>query len=369
MFKTAKVFQNLSNVVRNKTNVRKMTKILKTQFIRSKFQILSKISPTLAAQEAMQLFFKTYRYQRPDREHKLLAAAKEKITIDCNGKKLAAWIWGSGPTVLLVHGWNGRGAQLGSFITPLVEAGFRVVAYDAIGHGDSPGQHASLVELGQAVAAAIDQLGPITGIIAHSLGTSATTLALAEGKKVSWLIYLAPPFQPRDYVYKFAGFLGVSKNITSLMEQEMSKQTKRSWESLDLPNLTRLLETPLLIIHDKEDKDVVLSEGAALANTWSGAELIVTKGLGHRRILHQSEVIEQVLTFIEFGQKTLSTLTKSETSSNFSNKISASIFSSSYKCSQAGCKNLAIETWDKKGQFCSTCITNAELFEPGLRWA
>ena len=38
--------------------------------------------------------------------------------------------WGSGPTVLLVHGWEGRGSQLSAFAPALVKAGFRVVAVD-----------------------------------------------------------------------------------------------------------------------------------------------------------------------------------------------------------------------------------------------
>ena len=52
--------------------------------------------------------------------------------------------WGAGPSVLLVHGWEGRGAQLGALVDPLVAAGYRVVALDGPAHGDSPGRLSTL---------------------------------------------------------------------------------------------------------------------------------------------------------------------------------------------------------------------------------
>jgi len=37
----------------------------------------------------------------------------------------------------MVHGWNGRGAQLGAFAPELVRVGFRVVTFDTPAHGRS----------------------------------------------------------------------------------------------------------------------------------------------------------------------------------------------------------------------------------------
>ena len=50
---------------------------------------------------------------------------------------IAGQVWGDGPTVYLVHGWGGHRGQLRSLVEPLVDAGLRVVAYDAPAHGDS----------------------------------------------------------------------------------------------------------------------------------------------------------------------------------------------------------------------------------------
>ena len=357
-----KTFLSTISLIKNSTNVRQIKTKIKHKFVRSKFQFLSKISSTWAAREAMNLFFQTARHKRPERESKLLLKAAEKFTFNWQGKDLVAWAWGVGPTILLVHGWNGRGAQLGSFINPLVSAGYRVIAYDAPGHGDSDGKHASLVDLSESLSALIDKLGSIAGVIAHSLGTAATTLALTQSKKIPWVVYIAPPLQPRDYVHKFAKFLKASPETTSLMMALMTVNFRRSWESLDIPELVKSLQTPLLVIHDEEDKDVPYFEGATLVKAWPKAKLITTKGLGHRRILHQSEVINQVLEIIQNQPIELAEVVEINQYS-LKNKILAK------KCSQETCNNLVLETLDKTGRQCSACLMDKELFNPSLRWA
>ena len=54
---------------------------------------------------------------------------------------------GAGPRILLVHGWGGHAARLRRYVRPLNAAGFRVVAFDAPGHGGSGGGPVSLPEI------------------------------------------------------------------------------------------------------------------------------------------------------------------------------------------------------------------------------
>ena len=78
------------------------------------------------------------------------------------------------PVVYLVHGWGGRGTQFATHVQPLVEAGFRVVMFDAPAHGDSDrGPHGHLtngVEFGRALDAVFAKFGPAHAVVAHSLG-------------------------------------------------------------------------------------------------------------------------------------------------------------------------------------------------------
>src|SRR6266852_7681251 len=56
-------------------------------------------------------------------------------------KKTVAWGWGDGPPVIFVHGWGGRAAQMAPLAVHVANLGFRSVAIDVTGHGDSPKRH------------------------------------------------------------------------------------------------------------------------------------------------------------------------------------------------------------------------------------
>ena len=85
-----------------------------------------------------------------------------------------------------MHGWGGLGSQLAAFVEPLVAAGHRVVLFDAPSHGASdpgppgPGRTHG-VEIGKALDAVFARFGPAEAVVAHSLGTIATYLALRFG--------------------------------------------------------------------------------------------------------------------------------------------------------------------------------------------
>jgi pimeloyl-ACP methyl ester carboxylesterase len=55
------------------------------------------------------------------------------------------------------------------------------------------------------------------------------------------------------------------------------------------------LNVPALIVHDLDDAEVPYREGQLLAHSWSGARLVTTAGLGHRRILRDARVIEEAV--------------------------------------------------------------------------
>jgi hypothetical protein len=106
--------------------------------VRGGMRILSALSPEGAAAVAERMFLTARRRERPHAEREVLARADAR-TLPSRHGDLAAWAWGplEGPRVLLVHGWEGRGAQLGPLVEPLTAAGFRVFVFDAPGHGDS----------------------------------------------------------------------------------------------------------------------------------------------------------------------------------------------------------------------------------------
>ncbi|HYC89517.1 MAG TPA: alpha/beta fold hydrolase [Thermoanaerobaculia bacterium] len=271
---------------------------LTLSLIRGAMGVLSRTAPDMASRVAVDLFMKPRRYARPPREAEALAAAIPFEVSLGPTITIQAWRWGSGPAVLLVHGWEGRGAQLAAFVAPLTAAGFSVVTFDAPGHGASPGNRSSLPHFAWSVRGVAEAIEPPYAILAHSLGCAATTLALRDGLEVQRLVYFSPPLDPSDYVARFGDILNISAPVLDRMKARIEERFMRKWSDYSLAETAREMTTPLLVIHDRDDNETLWEEGAALTEAWPGARMITTSGLGHRRILRDPAVVAAGTRFV-----------------------------------------------------------------------
>src|SRR5262245_4564104 len=111
----------------NSTIVRSFRRPLTQRIVLGAVSALSRMAPSLAARQAERLFLTPPRHAAPARESHVLAHARA-VTVRVGERRLATWTWGAGPRILLVHGWGGRGGQMGAFVEPLVAEGFSVTA-------------------------------------------------------------------------------------------------------------------------------------------------------------------------------------------------------------------------------------------------
>jgi pimeloyl-ACP methyl ester carboxylesterase len=263
-------------------------------WLRASFSVAGYLAPSLTASVAERLFFKTRRTgPRPGERDVLETAAPSSIA------GMEAWSWGNGPTVLLVHGWNGRATQLGGFVEPLVARGYRVVAFDAFGHGESPGSSMSLPELASCIRQVSDELGGLYGVIAHSMGGAATTLALADGLQLERAVFVSPPSDPRVFLQIFGDALGIADGVRTRLKKRIERRIETSMESIQGDRIAPSMRVPLLVVHDRNDKEVPVESGQSISNAWPGAELILTEGLGHQRILRAEPVTNVAVSFID----------------------------------------------------------------------
>jgi len=263
-------------------------------WMRSTFSAASQLAPGLTARVAARLFRRTRRRNARPGEREVLRGATEMTLAG-----MKAWSWGEGPTILLVHGWNGRATQLGAFVSPLMTRGYRVVAFDAFGHGESPGNYLSLPELATCIRQVTDELGGVYGIVAHSLGGAATTFALAKGLEIERAVFVSPPADPREFLAAFSAALGVSDEVRTLTMRGLEERVGTAIEGMRATALAPSMRTPLLVIHDRDDKEVPARVGQSIVEAWPGAELILTRGLGHQRILRDATVTHFAVRFID----------------------------------------------------------------------
>ncbi len=266
--------------------------------LRLAVSLLQALAPGLLVAVGERLFLRTRRYPVPARETRALEGAEERRLATPFGP-LPIWVWGEpGPTVLLVHGWEGRGSQLALFAGPLVAAGFRVVTYDAPGHGAAPGRSSSLVLMGRALAEVARAWGPPTGVVAHSAGAVAATWAVALGLPVERLVYVAPGADLVGYSRRFASGLGLSEALRRRLQERIERRIGVRWSEIEPLERAPEIGVPLLVFGDRDDAESPLPSVEALVRAWPRAELVVTGGLGHRRILRDSEVIRRAAAYL-----------------------------------------------------------------------
>lgn len=256
---------------------------------------VAKLNPKLAAWFGVHWFTQPRHFPRPEREQALLAAGR---ALPLRGGE-KAWSFGAGPLVVLVHGWEGRGAQLGAFVEPLVANGFRVVTFDVTAHGSSPGKHATLVSWLSPLFEVSKWFGDPVCVIAHSFGCPAVSLALERGYHTQSVVYVAPPDALDAGARTFARITGIGERGEAALKSLVSARVGVRFEDQRVENFGPRMKTPLLVVHDEDDHDVPLSSARTYARFWPGCHLFTTRGLGHRKILRDPAVVDRVVTFVD----------------------------------------------------------------------
>jgi pimeloyl-ACP methyl ester carboxylesterase len=59
-----------------------------------------------------------------------------------------------------------------------------------------------------------------------------------------------------------------------------------------------LATPPLLIVHDRDDRETSWQASRTLAGSWTDARLLTTTGLGHNRILSDPTVVSASVAFL-----------------------------------------------------------------------
>lgn len=272
--------------------------------LRVGMRALSRVSPTLAVRAFDRLWFSAPR-TRAGAEARAVLAEGERHALEVHGQRVVAWTWGEGPAVLLLHGWGGNTGQLHAFVAPLRAAGYRVVAFDAPAHGVSgPSRHGgrrvTFFEIADALRTAAEAFGPLHALVAHSGGCAVTGLALRDGWNAPARIAFVSPYAlPSTSIEPFGRTIGASARVIDLFRARTERLLGRAWTEFDIPALAqRRALPPLLLVHDRGDREVPFAHSRAVAGAWPRARLVATDGLGHRKLLGDPGVVAAVVGFI-----------------------------------------------------------------------
>ena len=267
---------------------------------RAGIRVGSIVTPRRTAQHVARRFFTTER-AAPERR-RFATEAPRVATVRLSDGPVVTYRWGDtthAPTVLLVHGWNGWAQQLEQFVEPLRAQGYAVLAFDHVAHGASAGEQATLPMMIRSVRALLRDVRRPAGVIAHSLGAAAVAGVLAEAPALApAAVLIAPPTDPRPFLRWIARALGTPDTLLDDVQREAEATAGVPMSQLVADHaFARRIATPLLIVHDAKDAEVPITNGHVYAQA-PNARLLVTDGLGHRRILRDLHVVDASVRFI-----------------------------------------------------------------------
>jgi len=262
------------------------------------FRRLGPLAPRLMGRAGLWLWRRTRRFPITASEQRLRDKARRQAVGTPFGRVMV-YHWGAGPAVLLVHGWNGRATQMAGFVSPLVRAGYRVVAMDAPGHGDSTGRQSSVLAVAAALLAVAQEQRPYHAAVTHSFGCAGLLNAMSNGLQVDRVACISPPNRFEWLIAAYAQALEMPSAVqVAMMRQLEARYGAEFWERVAPDSLAAGLRIPGLIIHDRDDNQVPWRQGRDIARAWPGAEFVLTRGQGHSRILYHRDTIRRVLGFI-----------------------------------------------------------------------
>ena len=249
--------------------------------------------------------------------------------LDVNGVRLHVVSFGAGTrTILAVGGWTGSWEMWEGPLSSLSSNGWRCIAFDHRGSGESPVQPELITvqNMVDDIIGVMDQLAIETCVLAgESSGGAIAQLAASQfPNRITGLILVDSASTERAevapsafasacrnyYPAAVAAFVDRcvpeadsehirrwGRNLLMRAEPEQAARLIEMWQDDDVPELdTRHLTQPTLILHGTEDVIVPIESSRALKELIPNSELVELSGCGHvPTMTRPREVYEAIL--------------------------------------------------------------------------
>ncbi|MEO7446174.1 MAG: alpha/beta fold hydrolase [Ferruginibacter sp.] len=273
-------------------------------YIRLRLQALMKLNPSFAGKELFRLFCTPIsRY----REKAGLAFTQGKnLHFSLKEKKIHGYLVNEGAarTVLILHGWTSSLAKFEHLVTPLTDAGYAVLAFDAPAHGFSEGELTHAMDYADMIKEAGKQFGPVHAFIGHSFGGLAICLAL-EAEPVlqddARLVLIAPAAETHTALDNVFTFLSLKDPLLrTAINDEIKKESGKEVSWFSIARAIKNIHIPVLFLQDETDFITPLKDIEPIR--LSGQQNIkfkISRGLGHQKIYRDPQTIQEIIAFLK----------------------------------------------------------------------
>ena len=140
--------------------------------------------------------------------------------------------------------------------------------------------------------------------IGHSFGGVSLLYAKKQGIKINSIIMISSPTIGEDILTAFRKKINASPDTSTALRKMVVSRFNLDFEEITACELLKTISlNNHFIIHDKDDLEVPYQNAEDLQKVNPKASLLLTNGLGHTRILRDSQVLEQTLKFIKVASK------------------------------------------------------------------
>jgi pimeloyl-ACP methyl ester carboxylesterase len=286
-------------MTKNTSNHTKPLKIPKIITLSGK--VIAFLSKKWVTIYAAKLFTTPIKHKLPKREIRMdKDSVQQMITIPVIHKKVNVYKYGNGSKkILLVHGWSGRGTQLCKIADEMIKLGFGIISFDAPAHGKSPGNSTIMVDFIASIIEIDKQFGPFEVAIGHSLGGMSVLNAIKEGLQIEKAVIIGSGDVVQDITDDFIAKMELKPEISNLLCDYFEKKYGGKMDDYSAYKAAERTVIPTLVIHDENDPEVSVKAGMHIYEHLKNGELMLTKGLGHRKILADYQVIEKIINFVK----------------------------------------------------------------------
>lgn len=260
---------------------------------------LARFDPKMAGDWALHLFSHPRSRKSSTHTDELLTGAElHRYPIPDLDLEVQLFVWpGSGPTVLLAHGWESNTSRWLPLIRALRQHNFQVVGLDAPAHGFSEGRQFNVMIYTQVLREVMTIYRPDI-FIGHSAGGMAGIYYWYLEKKAPFhrLILLSVPYELEDLMDTFRQIVGMNDLVFEGLKASFHATYGFPMSTFSMPKFLEEVSIPGLIIHDKHDSIAPFHGGLVMHQAWSGSDFYATEQLGHS--LPGIEVIEVVMDYL-----------------------------------------------------------------------
>ena len=263
-------------------------------------KFLQAVSPSLTTKFAAKLFTTPIKHKLPKRElHMERESVQKSIIVPEIQKEIVVYEYGkSDKKVLLVHGWSGRGTQLVKIADELVSMGYMTISFDAPAHGKAKGNSSIMIEFIAAILELEKQYGSFEYAIGHSLGGMSVLNAIKQNLKVKKAVTIGSGDIIQDIIDDFIKKLEIKPEFGIKLRDYFEARFSGKMDDYSAYRAAEKTTIPVLVIHDKDDDDVSVKAAYNIQKHLKQSEIMITEGLGHRKILGDENVIKKIREFI-----------------------------------------------------------------------